>query len=62
MRTTLTIDDATLAEAERLTGCTERPKLIQVALESLIAREKAKRLADLGCSEPDAEPIRRRRS
>jgi Arc/MetJ family transcription regulator len=62
VRTTLTIDDDLLAEAERLTQITERPALIREALRALIARESARRLAQLGGMDPKAEAPRRRRA
>ena len=55
MRTTVTLDDNLLEEAQRLTGLTgltERKDLIQEGLKALIARESARRLARLGGSEP----------
>ncbi|MFG1371306.1 type II toxin-antitoxin system VapB family antitoxin [Xanthobacter oligotrophicus] len=62
MRTTLAIDDDLLAKAQALTGMTEKSALIREALQALIARESARRLARLGGSEPQLEPARRRRS
>ena len=61
MRTTVTIDDELLAEAQRLTGIKERATLIRVALEALVQREASRRLARLGGSQPDIEDIPRRR-
>lgn len=61
MRTTVTIDDELLEEAQRLTGIKERATLIRVALETLVQRESAKRLARLGGSQPDIKDIPRRR-
>lgn len=61
MRTTLTLDDQLLAEAQRLTGTTEKTALIREALRALIERESARRLARLGGSEPDLADISRRR-
>ncbi|MFG1349269.1 type II toxin-antitoxin system VapB family antitoxin [Xanthobacter autotrophicus ATCC 700552] len=61
MRTTLAIDDDLLAKAQALTGMTEKSALIREALKALIARESARRLARLGGSEPQLEPVRRRR-
>jgi Arc/MetJ family transcription regulator len=61
MRTTVTLDDSLLEEAQRLTGLTQRKDLIQEGLKALIARESARRLARLGGSEPQVEPIQRRR-
>jgi len=62
MRTTLNIDDQLLAEAQRITGLTERAVLVREGLKALIERESARRLARLGGSEPQLEPIPRRRS
>jgi Arc/MetJ family transcription regulator len=61
MKTTLNIDDALLAEAAELTKVREKTALVRMGLEALIAAESAKRLARLGGSEPELEPIRRRR-
>jgi len=61
MRTTLAIDDDLLAKAQALTGMTEKSALIREALQALIARESARRLARLGGSEPQLDPVRRRR-
>ncbi len=61
MRTTLSLDDDLLAEAQRLTGTSEKTALVREALKALIERESARRLARLGGSEPDlAAPPRRR--
>jgi Arc/MetJ family transcription regulator len=62
MRTTITLDDALLDEAQRITGLTERTALIREGLKALIERESARRLARLGGSEPQVNPIPRRRS
>ena len=62
MRTTLNIDDATLARASELTGVQEKTALVRMGLEALIARASATRLAALGGSEKKLKPIRRRRS
>jgi Arc/MetJ family transcription regulator len=62
MRTTLNLDDALLEEARRLTGLEERTALIHEGLRALIARESARRLAQLGGSEPQLRPIPRRRA
>ena len=61
MRTTIAIDDELLAEAQRLTGIMEKTALVREALQGLVARESARRLALLGGSEPDAKYIPRRR-
>ena len=61
MRTTVTIDDDLLAEAQRLTGINERAVLIRTALESLVQKECARRLARMGGTEPQLKDIPRRR-
>ena len=61
MRTTLTLDDHLLQQAQELSGIQSRPSLINEALKALVQREKARRLAALGGSEPDLQPIPRRR-
>lgn len=61
MRTTVTLDDELLAKAEKFTGIKERSTLIRVALEGLVAKEAARRLAALGGSDPDAKAPPRRR-
>lgn len=61
MRTTLALDDHLLAEAQRLTGMTEKTALVREALGALIERESARRLARLGGTEPSlVAPPRRR--
>ena len=63
MRTTVTIDDDLLEKAEALTQIKERRALIREALQVLIERESARRLAKLGGTQPDlAAPPRRRSS
>lgn len=62
MRTTLNIDAALLRDAERLTGVKEKTSLVRLGLEALIAKESARRLANLGGSEKQVRPIRRRRT
>lgn len=62
MRTTIKLDDALVAEAQRLTGITERTALVHEGLRLLIQREAARRLARLGGSEPHLEVPPRRRS
>ena len=61
MRTTLNIDNDLLAEARRLSGIKQKTALISAALEALIARESAKRLAALGATEKAVRRVRRRR-
>lgn len=62
MRTTLTLDDDLILEAQRLTGTSEKSALIREALRALIERESARRLAQLAGSEPDLRDIPRRRA
>jgi len=61
MRTTLNIDDEILKRASHLTGVREKTALVRMGLQSLIARESARRLARLGGTEPDLNPIPRRK-
>ena len=61
MRTRINIDDELLAEAERLTGIDKRATLVREGLRALIERESARRLVQLGGSEPQLEDIPRRR-
>jgi len=62
MRTTLALDDDLVIEAQRLTGTTEKTALVRQALRALIERESARRLAQLGGSEPDAQSVPRRQT
>jgi Arc/MetJ family transcription regulator len=61
MRTTVNLDDKLLDEARRITGVKERTALIHEGLRALIERESSRQLARLGGSEPELEPIPRRR-
>ena len=60
MRTTLNIDDTLIEKASKLTGTTEKTKLVRRGLEALIALESARRLAALGGTEKKLRPIPRR--
>ncbi|MDP2065872.1 MAG: type II toxin-antitoxin system VapB family antitoxin [Burkholderiaceae bacterium] len=60
MRTTLTLDDDLLAQAQQISGLTERTQLIREALRALVQRESARRLARLGGTEPGFQPVPRR--
>jgi Arc/MetJ family transcription regulator len=62
MRTTIVLDDELLAKAQALTAIQEKSSLVKEALKALIERESAKRLANLGGSEPQLEAIPRRQS
>jgi Arc/MetJ family transcription regulator len=61
MRTTVTLDAELLAQAQQLCGDQERSALLKEALQALVQRESARRLAALGGSQPDLAPIPRRR-
>lgn len=61
MRTTLNIDESLLREASKLTGIGEKTALVRLGLEALIARESARRLAQLGGTEKGIRKPRRRR-
>ena len=61
MRTTVALDDALLEKAVSYTGVHEKSALLREALKALIEREAARRLADLGGTEPGAKYIPRRR-
>jgi Arc/MetJ family transcription regulator len=60
MRTTLNVDDGLLNRAARLTGVKEKTSLVRMGLEALIARESARRLAELGGTESRLKAVRRR--
>ena len=61
MRTTITLDDDLVAKAQEYTGITEKAALVRAALQALVSREAARRLALLGGSEPGLKlPPRRR--
>jgi len=62
MRTTVSIDDALLAEARELSGIQEVATLVRMGLTAVIQREAARRLALLGGTMPNLEDIPRRRS
>lgn len=61
MRTTLTLDDELLAQAQQISGLTERGQLIREALLALVQRESARRLAKLGGTESQLQSVPRRR-
>ena len=60
MRTTINIDEQLLDEAQRLSGIGGRTALVKEGLRALIQRESARRLASLGGSEPQLQPVLRR--
>ena len=61
MRTTVTIDDELLADAEEYTKIKERSALVNAGLKALVEREAARRLARLGGTEPQFRAPPRRR-
>lgn len=61
MRITVTIDDQMLKRASDLSGVTDKTALVIMGLEAVIARENAKRLANLGGTETNLRSIPRRR-
>ncbi|QQR67093.1 MAG: type II toxin-antitoxin system VapB family antitoxin [Candidatus Brocadia sp.] len=62
MRTTINIDNELLDKAAKLTGIGAKTALVRLALEALIARESARRLAKLGGTEKKLEMIPRRKA
>jgi Arc/MetJ family transcription regulator len=61
MRTTVTLDDELVRDAQELTGVSEKSALIKLALKALVERESARRLARLGGTMPDFPDVPRRR-
>ncbi|MEO7128661.1 MAG: type II toxin-antitoxin system VapB family antitoxin [Rhodoferax sp.] len=60
MRTTINLDDDLLAQAQLMSGLTERTQLLREALLALVQRESARRLARLGGTQAQLQPISRR--
>lgn len=60
MRTTINLDDELLAQAQHLTGWTDCTQLVREALLALVQRESARRLAKLGGTQAQLQPIPRR--
>lgn len=54
LRTTISLDDDLVLEAQRLTGTKQTEELVRQALCALIERESARRLMRLGRSDPDS--------
>ncbi len=61
MRTTLALDDHLVITAQELTGVVEKTALVRTALQTLIERESARRLAALGGIAPNFPDIPRRK-
>lgn len=62
MRVTANVDEKLIDRARELSGIENKTALLNKALEALISWEAAKRLADLGGSEPQLKVPPRRRS
>jgi len=62
MRATVALDDELVSQAQELSGVTERTALLRMALKSLIHFEASRRLAAVGGTEPDLQPIKRVRA
>jgi Arc/MetJ family transcription regulator len=62
MRTTLNLREDLVKEARAATGIDEKTALVHAGLQALVDREKARRLAALGGSEPALARPRRRRA
>ena len=61
MRTTLNIEDNLIDKAAKITGIKEKTTLVKLGLEALIARESARRLANLGGTQKQLQEIPRRK-
>jgi Arc/MetJ family transcription regulator len=61
MRTTVSLDDELVERAQEYTGVQEKSALLREALQALVEREAARRLAAMGGSSPKLKPIPRRR-
>ncbi|TAM01320.1 MAG: type II toxin-antitoxin system VapB family antitoxin [Paraburkholderia sp.] len=61
MRTTISLHDDLVMKAQAYTGVEAKTALVREALKALIQREAAKRLANLGGSQPGIKAAPRRR-
>ena len=61
MRTTITLDDELVAQAQEMTGIMDKSTLLKTALTRLVQQEAARRLILLGGSDPNAKAAPRRR-
>ncbi|MCB8880034.1 type II toxin-antitoxin system VapB family antitoxin [Acidisoma cellulosilytica] len=61
MRSTVSIDDLLYEKASKVSGIEEQSAVINEALKALIERESARRLVQLGGTEPGLLPPDRRR-
>ena len=55
------MEDNLVDRARELTGIDEKTALVRAGLRALIAQESARRLIELGGTQPDLRPIPRRR-
>jgi len=62
MRTTVTIDDQLMSEAQRITGVVEKAALLREGRKALIERESSRRLAKLCASDSELNSVPRRRT
>ncbi|MGH9379244.1 MAG: type II toxin-antitoxin system VapB family antitoxin [Thermoanaerobaculia bacterium] len=62
MRTTLDLDPALLAEAQRVSGAATKTATVELGLEALVQRAAQRRLAQLRGAVPAAKAPRRRRT
>lgn len=60
MQATVTLDDDLVKQAQDYTGLSETSALLREALQALIQRESARRLIELGGSDPKAYAAPRR--
>ncbi len=62
MRTTINIDDAIFAKAQKFFGDMKTGEMVNTAIRMMVEKEAASRMADLGGSDPDAAATSRRSS
>jgi Arc/MetJ family transcription regulator len=60
MRTTISLDEELIKQAQDYTGIKQTAALVREALTRLVRNEAAKRLAAMGESDPKAEAAPRR--
>jgi Arc/MetJ family transcription regulator len=61
MRTTVSLDEELVERAQEYTGLQEKSALLREALQALVQREAARRLAAMGGDSPKLKPIPRRK-
>jgi Arc/MetJ family transcription regulator len=62
VRTTIALDDDLIEQAQSYTGLREKSAIIREALQALIQREAARRLARLGGTQPQLPEVARRQT